>query len=242
MRSIPIFKDLSESDLALIGNLAVEKPVPKGTVIFTEGQVGDSLYLIASGRVKVFIGDEDGREIILKILNVGDFFGEMALIDNQPRSASVSTLEPSTFRILSKQAFAPLPLWSSTQNAFQLRDVFDERPPTGKDARRGVVFEPIRQRTVLAVEVTGGKTRARIPSNPGDKSSVRNTVDDESAAEVLFMYPDGSMEVKTSARDKADTDRRAREDVWKKWIADTESGAAPKAGTGTGTGKVPNEF
>lgn len=105
LRSIPIFKDLSESDLALIGNLAVEKPVPKGTVIFTEGQAGDSLYLIASGRVKVFIGDEDGREIILKILNVGDFFGEMALIDNQPRSASVSTLEPSTFRILSKQAF-----------------------------------------------------------------------------------------------------------------------------------------
>lgn len=105
LRSIPIFKDLSESDLALIGNLAVEKPVPKGTLIFTEGQTGDSLYLIASGRVKVFIGDEDGREIILKILNVGDFFGEMALIDNQPRSASVATLEPSTFRILSKQAF-----------------------------------------------------------------------------------------------------------------------------------------
>ena len=73
--------------------------------MFTEGQDGDSLYLIETGRVKVFIGDEDGREIILKILGPGDFFGEMALIDKQPRSASVSTLESSTFRILSHQAF-----------------------------------------------------------------------------------------------------------------------------------------
>ncbi len=105
LRSIPLFKDLSDADLALIGDLAVEKPVPKGTVMFTEGQDGDSLYLIETGRVKVFIGDEDGREIILKILGPGDFFGEMALIDKQPRSASVSTLESSTFRILSHQAF-----------------------------------------------------------------------------------------------------------------------------------------
>lgn len=105
LRAIPLFKDLSDSDLALLGELVIEKPVPKGAVILTEGQDGDSLYLIATGRVKVFIGDEDGREIILKILGPGDFFGEMALIDKQPRSASVSTLESSTFRILSHQAF-----------------------------------------------------------------------------------------------------------------------------------------
>jgi CRP/FNR family cyclic AMP-dependent transcriptional regulator len=55
--------------------------------------------------VKVFIGDEEGREIILKLLGAGHFFGEMAMIDQQPRSASVTTLEPSTFLILSHQAF-----------------------------------------------------------------------------------------------------------------------------------------
>ena len=77
LRSIPLFKDLSDSDLALLGELAIEKPVPKGTVMFSEGEEGDSLYLIASGRVKVFIGDEDGREIILKILGPGDFFARV---------------------------------------------------------------------------------------------------------------------------------------------------------------------
>jgi CRP/FNR family cyclic AMP-dependent transcriptional regulator len=105
LRSIPLFQDLSDADLEVIDEMATEKQVPKGTVIMTEGEVGDSLYTIISGRVKVFIGDEDGREIILKILGPGDFFGEMSMVDSQPRSASVSTLENSVVKVLSHQAF-----------------------------------------------------------------------------------------------------------------------------------------
>ncbi len=105
LRAIPLFKDLSDKDLALINDLAIDKNVTKGNVVLTEGETGDSLYAIISGRVKIFIGDEDGREIILKILGPGDFFGEMSLIDKQPRSASVSTLENSTFKVLSHTAF-----------------------------------------------------------------------------------------------------------------------------------------
>jgi CRP/FNR family cyclic AMP-dependent transcriptional regulator len=55
--------------------------------------------------VKIFIGDEEGREIILKLLGTGHFFGEMSMIDQQPRSASVTTLEPTTCLILSHHAF-----------------------------------------------------------------------------------------------------------------------------------------
>jgi CRP/FNR family transcriptional regulator, cyclic AMP receptor protein len=105
LRAIPLFKDLSDADLAVINELATEKSVPKGTIVLTEGAIGDSLYAIQSGRVKVFIGDEDGREIILKFLGPGDFFGEMSMIDKQPRSASVSAVEPATFRVLSQQGF-----------------------------------------------------------------------------------------------------------------------------------------
>ena len=105
LRGIPLFQDLSDADLILIEELAVEKQVPKGTVVMVEGTIGDSLFAITSGRVKVFMGDEDGREIILKILGPGDFFGEMSMIDSQPRSASVAALEPSTFKVLSHEAF-----------------------------------------------------------------------------------------------------------------------------------------
>ena len=105
LRNIPLFNSLSDEDVKLVDGMAVEKHVAKNTVIITEGDVGDSLFVILAGRVKVLIGDSEGREIILKILGPGDFFGELALIDKQPRSASVSTLDNTVLKVLSHTAF-----------------------------------------------------------------------------------------------------------------------------------------
>jgi CRP/FNR family cyclic AMP-dependent transcriptional regulator len=105
LKAVPFFTQLNDRELDVIRTLAVEKAYPRTAVVLTEGEMGDSLYMIQTGKVKVFFGDEDGREIILKILGPGDFFGEMSMIDKQPRSASVTTLEASTFHILSHSAF-----------------------------------------------------------------------------------------------------------------------------------------
>ena len=105
LKAVPFFTQLSDKELDVVRSVSVEKNYPKNAVVLTEGEMGDSLYMIQSGRVKVVIGDEDGREIILKILGAGDFFGEMSMIDKQPRSASVTSLEPSVFLILSHNAF-----------------------------------------------------------------------------------------------------------------------------------------
>jgi CRP/FNR family transcriptional regulator, cyclic AMP receptor protein len=105
LRNIPLFQVLDDADLAHLEELATDRLVPRGGIILNEGDAGDSLFAIATGRVKVFIGDEDGREITLKLLGPGDFFGEMSLIDQEPRSASVSALEPTTLKVLSYQAF-----------------------------------------------------------------------------------------------------------------------------------------
>ena len=105
LRNIPLFNSLSDEDVKLVDGMALEKHVAKNTVIITEGEVGDSLFVIVAGRVKVLIGDSEGREIILKILGPGDFFGELALIDKQPRSASVSSLDNTVLKVLSHAAF-----------------------------------------------------------------------------------------------------------------------------------------
>lgn len=105
LRSIPLFSELSDQDLLVIDELSVERVVTRSTLILNEGDLGDSLFAITQGRVKVFIGDDDGREIILKILGPGNFFGELALIDKQPRSASVAALENTTLTVLSHHAF-----------------------------------------------------------------------------------------------------------------------------------------
>jgi CRP/FNR family transcriptional regulator, cyclic AMP receptor protein len=105
LKAVPFFTLLSDQELDVVRSLASEKTYPKNAVVLTEGEAGDSLFMIQSGKVKVFIGDEDGREIILKILGPGSFFGEMSMIDKQPRSASVTTLETSTFLVLQHSAF-----------------------------------------------------------------------------------------------------------------------------------------
>ncbi len=105
IKAVPFFTLLNDRELDVVRSVASEKNYPKTAVVLTEGEMGDSLYMIQSGKVKVVIGDEEGREIILKILGPGDFFGEMSMIDKQPRSASVTTLEGSVFLVLSHAAF-----------------------------------------------------------------------------------------------------------------------------------------
>lgn len=85
-------------ELALRGQV---RAFPKNAVIINEGDRGDSLYIILTGKVKVYVSDDDGREMILDIYAPGDYVGEMAL-DGRPRSASVMTLEPTTCSVVTR--------------------------------------------------------------------------------------------------------------------------------------------
>jgi CRP/FNR family cyclic AMP-dependent transcriptional regulator len=76
----------------------------KNTIIITEGDPSDSLYVILSGRVKVYLSDGQGREVVLDVHGPGRYVGEMAF-DDAPRSASVMTLEPCTMSVLSGKQF-----------------------------------------------------------------------------------------------------------------------------------------
>lgn len=101
----------SEQLMAAIGDPMVRelatrgqtRTFPKNTVIINEGDRGDSLFVILSGKVKVYVSDDDGREMVLDIHGPGDYVGEMSL-DGRPRSASVMTLEPTTCAVVTRDA------------------------------------------------------------------------------------------------------------------------------------------
>jgi CRP-like cAMP-binding protein len=82
-----------------------EKAYPRGSVILFENDPGDALFIVREGRVKVVLIGEDGREVILGVLGVGDHFGELSLIDNQPRSAHVIAMEDSNLLVLHRDDF-----------------------------------------------------------------------------------------------------------------------------------------
>ncbi len=103
--TVPLFKSLGNAEVANFAQLAREKSYPRGSVILFEDDQGDSLFVVRDGRVKVVLVAEDGREVILGILGVGEHFGELSLIDDQPRSAHVVAMEDSTLLVLRREDF-----------------------------------------------------------------------------------------------------------------------------------------
>lgn len=105
LRKVTIFSDLKDSELDRLFDIVEEKSFSRGNIILSQDEQGDSLFIIMKGRVKIFLMAEDGREVILSILRPGDFFGEMALIDGKPRSASALALEATELLILKRGDF-----------------------------------------------------------------------------------------------------------------------------------------
>jgi CRP-like cAMP-binding protein len=98
-----IFAGFSDEDLAIIASCMVPSTYARGEVIFREGDPGTSLYVIESGRVKIRLGSLRGKELVLAILAADDFFGELAVLDGQPRSADAVAMEPSRLLVLQRQ-------------------------------------------------------------------------------------------------------------------------------------------
>jgi len=105
LRAVPLFTHLREDDLERIARVARTRNYPKNSVIVFEDDPGDALYVVLTGQVKVVLVGEDGREVILSTLGPNDFFGEMSIIDDEPRSAHVIAMEDSELLVLRREDF-----------------------------------------------------------------------------------------------------------------------------------------
>src|SRR5215217_5371432 len=91
LSNLLLFSELTEKELTVLTSLLRETHYPKNSMVFHEGEPGESLLLIVKGKVKVVLLGEEGQETILSLMTEGSFFGELSLIDGAPRSATVIT-------------------------------------------------------------------------------------------------------------------------------------------------------
>jgi len=105
LRRVPLFAQLGDDELARVAATVRERPYPRNSVIVFEDDPGDALFVVAGGQVKVVLIGEDGREVILAVLGPGDFFGELALIDDEPRSAHVMAMDDARLLVLRRDDF-----------------------------------------------------------------------------------------------------------------------------------------
>ncbi|HLS57754.1 MAG TPA: cyclic nucleotide-binding domain-containing protein [Zeimonas sp.] len=113
LRRVPLLSSLNEQQLETLAAGSARRNFPKGRTIVSEGEPSQSLYILLSGRAKVQRSDSEGKEVILAVLGSGDFFGEMSLIDDAPRSASVITLESCDFMAINKDSFKSMLMQSN---------------------------------------------------------------------------------------------------------------------------------
>jgi CRP/FNR family cyclic AMP-dependent transcriptional regulator len=108
LRDIPLFSCLGEEEISYLESVAHRRTYPKNAVLISEGDEGDQLYVIRRGKIKVVVTDDAGRELVINHLGPGDYFGEMALIDGESRSATIVTTEPTQVLALRRDDFQKL--------------------------------------------------------------------------------------------------------------------------------------
>jgi CRP-like cAMP-binding protein len=105
LSQVGLFADLSSAELIGLAGLMRPRPYARDEVIYLRGDPGTAFYVIANGKVKITLTSPDGKELILRRLGPGDFHGELALLDDEPRSADAIATEASVLLVLQRDAF-----------------------------------------------------------------------------------------------------------------------------------------
>ena len=105
LKTVPLFSQFSDQQLSVLFPAIQHRSYPRHSFMLRAGENTDALYIILAGRAKVVIDDGEGREVTLTTIGPSEYFGEMSLIDDKPRSASVEALEPCEVLYISKGAF-----------------------------------------------------------------------------------------------------------------------------------------
>jgi CRP/FNR family cyclic AMP-dependent transcriptional regulator len=126
LTSVELFAEMNEEEIVDLTSLAQIKKLDKDTTIFHAGDPADAVFVVASGRVKVVITSSDGKEFILTVLGAGQVFGEMALLESAPRSASVVTLSAVEVLVINRADFQHL-LDSNPRISLRLMAILSRR-------------------------------------------------------------------------------------------------------------------
>ncbi len=167
LKRVPFLSEMSESDIALMADAMRRRNYRRGEVIFRQEDPGNALYVIESGTVKISRQGEDGREITLTLLHSGEYFGELALLDDEPRSADAIAVEASTVHLLPKAEFTSFLLAHPHVALQMLKTMSHTYVRRLTDAVEDAVFLDVAGRLARAlVQMHNSTTSSRDGSEP----------------------------------------------------------------------------
>jgi CRP-like cAMP-binding protein len=145
---ITLFSKLSPDELSVIAEQLKQRSFAAGEVIFRQGELGDAMFIIRSGRVRIYSRDAGGKELTLNVYEKGEFFGEFSIIDGEPRSASAQAVDPTESLVLRNQ---------------DLTAILSEHPGIAISLMRGLVSR-LRYTTEYAEDLAFLSVNGRVAS------------------------------------------------------------------------------
>lgn len=176
LKKIPFLSRLSDEVLITLAERAKSVKYPKQTMVVTEGDETSSLFIILSGKVRVFSSDDKSKEVTLLIQEPGSYFGEIALLTDEPRSASVMTLEQTVCAVISKSDFINW-LMNYPDVAISLLGVLSDKIRQLTDKVREMALSNVYERTV--------KTLQDMAVVEGNVSVIRNRPTQQELASMV---------------------------------------------------------
>lgn len=151
LRQIPIFADLEEAELGELGQGVRVRRIKKNAVIFVEGEPGDGVYLLCSGKVKIYKLMEDGREKILHFVNPGDVFAEILLFDEGHFPASAAAMEDSEVALISNAEMRRI-LAANPQLAWRMLGIMSRRLRQAFTQVRDLAYRDVHSRLAAVLQ------------------------------------------------------------------------------------------
>jgi CRP-like cAMP-binding protein len=139
LRNHTLFRELPPPVIAQLGEYMTRRMVVRGTTIFAKGDAGTGLMGVLSGSVKISVASAEGRDIILNIIHAGEIFGEMALLDGQPRSADATAISDCELMVLERREFVPF-LRSQPDVTLKLLEILCSRVRRTSDQLQDLSF------------------------------------------------------------------------------------------------------
>lgn len=165
LKRVPIFGGVDDDNLTKVAHITSEKNYSKKNIVFHEGDYGDALYIIKNGRIKIAKVAIDGREKTLTILKAGDFFGEMAIFDDMPRSATAEAMDHDVKLLsISKNDFEQL-IMSTPSIAIRIMKDLTRRIRQVNEQVQDLAFKDVHGRVASTI-FNLLKTEKEVSKNP----------------------------------------------------------------------------
>ncbi|MBA4389574.1 MAG: Crp/Fnr family transcriptional regulator [Syntrophus sp. (in: bacteria)] len=161
LKNVHLFSALKENEIDAISRILFVNSHYKNQVIFQEGDAGDALFIVLKGAVKVCLYDEEGREYVLDVIGKDGFFGELALIDELPRSANAVAMESSDLLVIRRQDFMKL-LTENPHIAIGILRVLSRRLRVADERIRWLAFLNVEGRILKYLLEIGAKSGVKV--------------------------------------------------------------------------------